>query len=145
MNPASYSPRLLEAAAFLKHHDPAVREWPRLRLLQWLAHFWAHGQAGVVRNAGRICAVGVARCVRDQAEAEACAYAHHENPDTGRILWVDQLASVHPLGLPLLLAQARSRFGPRTIVSGHVFKRPGELRMLPWNRVEKLLHHHGLA
>ena len=145
MNPVGHSARLLEAAAFLQSHDPAVRDWPTLRLLQWLAHFWAHGQVGIVTTGSRIRAIGVARCVQSIAEAQAHAYAHHENPDIGRILWVDQLASDHPLGLPLLLAQARSRFGPRSTVSGEVFKRPGELRMLPWNRVEKLLSHHGLT
>jgi hypothetical protein len=115
------------------------------RLLEWLAWHWRNGGVGIVLEAGEIRAVGVARCVRSIEEARAEPYAHHEDPDTGRILWVEQLASRHPLGLPILLAQARSRFGPRPTVSGDVFKRPGELRMLPWNRVERLLHHHGLT
>lgn len=145
MNPIGYSASLLEAAAFLKMHDPAVAEWPLPRLLEWFAHFWRNGQVGVVLEHGHVRAVGVARCVRSVEEAQADPYAHHESPDIGAILWVDQLASRHPLGLPILLAHARARFGPRTTVHGDVFKRPGDLRMVPWNRVERLLQHHGLT
>jgi hypothetical protein len=140
-----YSQAILEAAAFLRHRDPAVATWPMPRLLEWLAHFWRLGQVGVVTEHGRVRAVGVARCVASIEEAEADEYAHHEAPETGAILWVDQLASDHPLGLPILLAQARSRFGPRAHVSGQVFKRPGALRLVPWVRVERLLKHHGLT
>lgn len=136
---------MLEAAAFLKMHDPAVREWPLPRLLAWLSHFWHAAQVGLVFNDGILMGVGVARCVQSVAEAEAQPYAHHENSDVGRILWCDQLAGRHALVLPLILAQARSRFGPRESVSGHVFKRPGDLRMVPWSRVEKILKHHGLT
>lgn len=113
-------------------------------LERWLWHWWCHAQVGVAGEGGIIRAVGVARCVRTTHEAAAEAYAHHEDATEGSVLWVDQLASTHPLGVPILLAQARTRFGPRNWVSGQVFKRPGELRMLPWNRVERLLQHHGL-
>ena len=134
-------PGLILIAAFLRRHDPAVDHWPPEVLLTWLEWHWRNGGVGIIRAAGRIVAVGVARCVNSQAQAEASAYAHDEK---GALLWVDQLASTHRLGLPLLLAQARLRFGPRKTVSGQVFKRPGELRMLPWKRVERLLSHHGL-
>lgn len=133
-------PGLMLIAAFLRRHDPAVEHWPVDTLLAWLAWHWRNGGVGVIRAEGRIVAVGVARCLQFEAQARH-PYHHDEN---GPLLWVDQLASTHRLGLPLLLAQARLRFGPRTTVSGHVFKRPGELRMLPWKRVERLLDHHGL-
>jgi len=134
-------PGIIAVAAFLRRHDPAVAHWPVGRLLAWLRWHWANGGVGIVGQRGRIVAVGVARCVHTIEDAENEAYEHDEKAP---MLWVDQLASTHPLGLPLLLAQARTRFGPRETVCGHVFKRPGELRMLPWKRVERLLEHHGL-
>lgn len=137
-------PRFLEAAQFLRAALPSVAAWPAPRLLEWLAHWWRLGQVGLVLERQRIRAVGVARCVHSIEAAQADDY-HNDEGELSRILWVDQLASDHPLGLYLLLAQARSRFGPRAMVSGQVLKRPGELRMLPWTRVEKLLHHHGLT
>lgn len=145
MTPPAYSSRLLDAAAFLKAHDPAVAEWPPERFLPWFDLMWRKGLVGVVGEAGTIRAVGVARCVGDVEDALTDNYLHREDPVAGPLLWVDQLASTHPLGLLLLLAQARSRFGPRTTVSGLVFHRPGKLRMLPWKRVEQLLQHHGLT
>jgi hypothetical protein len=140
-----HSTPLLEAAAFLKLKCPAMAQWPLPRLLAWFDVFWRDARVGVVRKHGEIVAVGVARCVQSIEEAEEHSYAHHEDPAEGRILWVDQLASDVPLGLPVLLAQARARFGPREQVSGHVFRRPGDLRMVPWNRVERLLSHHELS
>jgi hypothetical protein len=133
-------PGLILIAAFLRRHLPAVDHWAPEVLLVWLEWHWRNGGVGVIRERGRIVAVGVARCVHFRKQAETSPYYHAED---GPLLWVDQLASTHRLGLPLLLAQARLRFGPRKTVSGHVFKRPGELRMLPWKRVEKLLDHHG--
>ncbi len=115
------------------------------QLCAWLAWHWRQGGVGLVSQGSLLQAVGVARCVRSVAEARADAYAHHEDPDTGVILWVDQLASLHRLGLPLLLAQARDRFGPRPTICGDVFQRPGQLRLIKWQRVEKILHHHGLS
>lgn len=137
------SPGVFAVAAFLRRHDPAVAHWLPGTLLRWLRWHWQNGGVGIVGHRGQIVAVGVARCVRTLAEGRRDTYAHHEQ--AGMILWVDQLASIHPLGLPVLLTQARERFGPRGTVSGHVFKRSGELRMLPWSRVERILHHHGLA
>ena len=145
MTPPAHSSRLIEAATFLKMHDPAVAKWPPEAFLPWFVWHWHNGGVGVIGEGPHIRAVGVARCVKSVKEAEDHPYAHHEEHDTGRILWVDQLASTHRLGLPLLLAQAKQRFGPRTTVQGHVFKRPGELRMLPWNRVEQLLKYHGFS
>lgn len=135
------TPGLILIAAFLRRHLPALDHWPVETLVEWLRWHWSNGGVGVVRDHGRIVAVGVARCVHSVEQAERETYAHDEN---GPLLWVDQLASTHRLGLPILLAQARLRFGPRKTVSGQVFKRPGELRMLPWKRVERILLHHGL-
>lgn len=145
MTPPAQSSRLIDAATFLRAHDPAVAEWPFDRFLPWFDHHWHRGHVGVVTNHGRVVAVGVARCVGDIEDAICDDYLHLEDPVAGPLLWVDQLASLHPLGLVLLLAQARQRFGPRTNVSGQVFHRPGKLRKLPWKRVEQLLKHHGLT
>jgi hypothetical protein len=144
MSTRVHSPETLAAAAFLKTHCPSVALWPVPRLLAWFGVFWRDARIGVVTKGDRIVAVGVARCVRTDEEADEQPYAHHEDPAEGLILWVDQLASENPLGLPVLLAQARARFGPRKWVSGHVFSRPGDRRMVPWNRVERILSHHGL-
>jgi len=145
MQPADPQALQAEALAFLQIHLRSLADWPPGLLLPWFTWHWRNGGVGIVRHQGRVRAVAVARCVASIAEAQEHAYAHHEDPESGRILWCDQLASEHPLGLSILLAQARLRFGPRATVAGDVFKRPGELRMLPWSRVEKLLHHHGLT
>lgn len=143
--PIDYPPRLLEAAAFLKEHDPAVAEWPPGRYLEWFDCLWRKGCVGVVRQNGSVCAVAVARCVGDIEDALCDNYLHHEDPVAGPFLWVDQIASAHPLGLSHLMAQARKRFGPRTDVGGQVFNRNGQLRKLPWQRVNQLFSSHGLT
>ena len=135
---------ILAAALFLQRRDPAVRDWPTIRLLDWLSHFWRRSQVGVVMHGHEVAAVGVARCVASVEEALTDPYAHHESPDIGCILWCDQIASVHRLGLPILLSQARDRFGPRSTVRGLVANRRTEQRLLPWSRVELILKYNGL-
>lgn len=129
------APALITVAAFLKRHGAGPRRWPREKLLPWLEWHWKNGGVGVVHDRGRVLAAAVARCVNTFDEADR-HYAHRED---GALLWVDELASIHPHGLSLLLNQARSRFGPRLAVVGHVFNRPGKLRMLPWKTVERLM------
>jgi hypothetical protein len=128
------TPSLISVAAFLKRHGAHPRKWPRSVILPWLEWHWKNGGVGIIHDKGKVLAVGVARCINSMAES-GDAYAHDEK---GVILWVDELASIHPEGLFFLLNQARTRFGPRLAVVGHVFNRPGKLRMLPWKTVERL-------
>jgi hypothetical protein len=130
------TPTLIQTAAFLKRHGAHPRKWPRRTLLLWLEWHWKNGGVAIVHEQGRIFAVAVGRCLRAFAEADE-PYVHHED---GAILWVDELASRRPDGLCLLLNLARARFGPRLAVTGHVFNRPGKLRMLPWKTVERLIN-----
>lgn len=125
--------RFIGSAAFLKRRSPGLRSWQRGNLLRMLGWYWADGRVGTVRHAGRVVAVATARSLRDAAEA-ADPWAHHED---GRILWVEDIASTHPDGIRALLHLVVQRFGPRETLAGRVFNRAGDLRMIPWNNVER--------
>jgi hypothetical protein len=73
--------------------------------------------------------------VRSVEQAEADPWS---NDDSGQIIWVQHIVSKHPNGIGVLLAQALQRFGRREAFAGRVFLRNGELRMLPWDVVERL-------
>lgn len=125
---------MISAAAFMKRHLPGLRPWPRKTLLEYVGWYWRDARVGIVCDGPRIVAIALARCLNDVEQAKQ-TYHHDER---GRIVWVEHIASVHPLGLPILLRQAMQRFGPREAFAGDVFKREGELRMLPWKTVERL-------
>lgn len=126
--------RLISLAAFFKRHSPGLRHWPRQALLAMLTWYWRDGRVGIVQEKGRIVAAATARCVNDLGEARD--FWHHN--EQGQIVWIQDIASKHPNGIAALLGIAMHRFGPRQAFSGHVFKRNGELRLLPWNTVHRL-------
>jgi len=126
--------RLIALAAFFKRHSPGLRHWPREALLTMLAWYWQDGRVGIVQCQGKIVAAATARCVNTLADARDF-WSHDEK---GQIVWIQDIASTHPKGIAALLGIAAERFGPRVAFSGHVFKRNGELRMLPWNSVLRL-------
>lgn len=132
------TPTIQQAAAFLRQHGAHPKNWSEEVIMPWLEWHWKNGGVAIVHDKGEIFAVAVGRCIRAFAEADD-PYMHHED---GAILWVDELASLRPEGLPLLLNLARDRFGPRLAVTGHVFNRPGKLRMLPWKTVERIIQQH---
>lgn len=137
-------PTMLQAAAFLKRWAPGLRKAARADLLLFVLWYWSDGRLGMVRDNGRIVAVALARCVDDVIQASD-PWFHNEQ---GKIVWVDDIVSRHPLGIPLLLQQVRRRFGPREAFAGRVFHRDGELRMLPMRIVERLTTgetHHGIT
>jgi hypothetical protein len=135
---------IVRVAAFLKRHLPAMRGVERGRLVAFVAWYWHDGRAGVVTDGARIVAVGLGRALPDTGAA-AEPFRHEES---GRIVWLDHIVSRHPLGLATLLQQAVRRFGPREAFAGTVFARSGDLRMIPFRQVERLIQaipHHGLA
>ena len=141
MNP----PTLISVCAFLKHYATAYRQATRERLLDFVGWYWRDGRVGIVRENGRIVAVAIGRCVQDVTRAQAEPYYHEE---AAPIVWIDDIVSRHPHGVGLLFRQAMKRFGPRNAFSGQVFKRAGELRMLPYHCVARLaidIPHHGLS
>lgn len=138
------APTIISAAAFLKRREPWLRHATRARLLDFIGWYWRDARVGIVCDGAKILAIALARCVDDVAEARRDPFLHRPE---GRLVWVEHIASVHPLGIPLLLKQALDRFGPREAFSGEVFKRDGELRMLPLRYVERLadIALHGLT
>lgn len=130
MNP----PSLLDVCRFLRRHLPARRAQERRGFARWVLWYWRDARVGVVHSSGTIVAVCLARCIHAPAEAEQ-PYAHDERAP---LVWVQDIASQHPLGIPVLLRQAVDRFGPREAFGGHVFSRSGELRMLPYRTVLRL-------
>lgn len=136
---------IVRVAAFLKRHLPALRTCERERLLAFVSWYWHDGRAGVVTDGPRIVAVALARALDETGDA-AEPWRHTEG---GRIVWLDHLVNRHPLGIGILLQQAIGRFGPREAFAGSVFNRSGELRMLPFSQVERLVHRiphsHGLS
>ena len=130
MNP----PSLLDVCRFLRSHLPARRAQERRGFARWVLWYWRDARVGVVHDAGQIVAVGLARFIHSPAEADQ-PYAHDE---AGPLVWVQDIASDHPLGIPILLRQTLQRAGPREAFAGHVFSRSGELRMLPFRTVQRL-------
>lgn len=130
MNP----PSLLDVCRFLRRHGPGFKHCSTKNLAHFVAWYWRDARVGVVHSSGTILAVGLARFLHNPAEA-AEPYAHHEH---GPLVWVQDIVSQHPLGIPLLLRQTLQRAGPREAFAGHVFSRSGELRMLPFRTVQRL-------
>lgn len=127
-------PSEISIAAFLKRYSAGKAREPRERLLQAVAWYWRDGRCGVLRVNGKIAAIALVRCLDDIAQAEI-PYHHIE---TGHIVWIDDIVSRHPRGIGFLMEMAERRFGRREVFAGTVFKRAGELRMLPWKIVERL-------
>lgn len=125
---------IISVAAFMKRHLPTLRRVPRKRLLDYVGWYWRDARAAVVWSGGRIVAVALARSMHTLEDAKR-DYFHDE---AGPLVWVDHIVSKHPLGVAILLQNAMQRFGPREAFAGEVFKREGELRMLPWKAVERL-------
>lgn len=128
-------PRIITLAAFFKRRLPAFRRATREDILRLVTWYWRDARAGVVRENGRIVAAALARCVNADEDAEK-PFLHDE---AGRIVWVEHIVSLHPLGLVALMQMVTRRFGPREVLAGHVSKRAGELRKLPWKSVERLI------
>ena len=126
--------RLIALAAFFKRHTPALRRWPRKDLLAMLEWYWRDARVGIVMAHGKIVAAALARCI-DHPDQAKSPWWHDES---GQIVWIENIASKHPSGITALLNIACQRFGPKKAFSGSVFKRNGELRMLPWNSVLRL-------
>lgn len=126
---------LEEIAAFLLRHHPWWTAAARANALPYLNWFWRDARVGIVRDGPELLAIALARTVDDTERATREAYYHDE---AGRYVWVDHIASVHPQGVKILLKIAMQRFGPREAFCGEVFKRHGELRMLPWKVVERM-------
>lgn len=132
--PRPIPPLLVSVAAFLKRHEPWLRHTPRTNLLNFIEWYWRDGRVGIVRENGRIVAVALARATSDPEQTRMCSYYHDEQ---GKIVWIDHIASRHPAGIAILLRHAIQRFGPREAFAGEVFKREGQLRMLPFRIVER--------
>lgn len=128
------APSLYAVAHFLRAHLPPRRAQAIKGFVHWLAWYWRDARVGVVHNAGTIVAVCLARCIHEPAQADQ-PYAHDE---AAPLVWVQDIASTDPLGIPVLLQQAIARFGEREAFAGHAFARGGELRRLPFRTVQRL-------
>jgi hypothetical protein len=128
-------PRIISIAAFVKRRLPKFRHVQREALLAWVNWYWAHGYVGIVRHHGRIVSVGFCRPLVNVEDAEE-RWSHAED---GKIIWIDDVASRHPDGLLHLFRHTIQRFGPREAFAGWCLSRDGELRMLPWAAVNKLI------
>jgi hypothetical protein len=127
-------PTVIQLCAFLKRHGPWFRRWPREKLVPYIEWYWKDGRVGVVREDGKIVAAAIARCIKDVSEGDV-HYRHH--PD-GQIVWVEDIVSLHPDGVAILLKHAMEIFGRRLLFAGKRFVRNGELQILPWSVVERL-------
>ena len=132
MTPAA--PSFYAVAHFLRRHLPARRAQAIKGFAHWLFWYWRDARVGVVHDSGQIVAVCLARCIHAPSEGDQ-PYAHDE---AAPLVWVQDIASTDPLGLPFLLQQALARFGPREAFAGHVFARQNELRLIPFRTVQRL-------
>ena len=128
------APSFYAVAHFLRRHLPARRAQAIKGFAHWLFWYWREARVGVVHARGQIVAVGLARCITEPSQGDQ-PYAHDE---AAPLVWVQDVASTDPLGLPLMLAQVLNRFGPREAFAGHVFTRNNELRLIPFRTVQRL-------
>jgi hypothetical protein len=137
---------LVSAAAFLKRHRrESYGHAKRDLFLAWLRWYARDARLGIVMLEGRIVALALARCVASAAQAQVDSYAHDEGAP---MVWVDDIVSTHPHGVPQLFRQVEQRFGIRQTLAGSVFSRAGQLRILPYQLVQRLTvgePHHGLT
>jgi hypothetical protein len=134
-HPGTFPPMVISVAAFLKRREPWLRHAKREQLLQLVNWYWRDGRVGVVRREGRIVAVALARASADLRETRANPWYHDEQ---GNVVWVEHIAATTPEGVPVLFGLAAQRFGKREAYAGEVFKRGGELRMLPSAIIERI-------
>jgi hypothetical protein len=138
------TPSFMTVCRYLRRHAPGLRSGSTKGLAHCVAWYWRDARLGIVHAAGNIVAVALARCI-DQIGQEKEPYFHNE---AGRIVWVQDICSEHPLGITCLLQHAIARFGQRDTFAGHIFSRNGELRVLPFSTVQRLttgVHAHGLT
>lgn len=128
------APQPISIAAFLKRYSPHRRHTPREKLVPYVEWFFHDARTGVLRENGRIVAVALVRAVESVEQASREWY-HIEG---GNIVWIDDIVSRHRDGIAHLLGMAMQRFGPREAFAGHVFSRAGDLRMIPWETVQRI-------
>jgi hypothetical protein len=125
----------VQVAAFLKRHLRNVRDWPRAKIVPWVAWFLRADRALVLTDEGnRICGVALGRFV--PAVGEVHGRGLYDVP-TGPVLWVDAIATCRAAAMPHLVALLVIKYGPREIVAGECFSRDGELRMFPMKTLQR--------
>lgn len=128
-SPAPKPVTAVQVAAYLKRHLPNVRAWPRSQIVPWVAWFLRADRALVLTDEQeRIRGVALGRFVASVDEVQGRGL--YDLP-TGRVLWIDAIATSHAEAMPHLLRLLASKYGPRDLVAGRCFSRAGELRMFP--------------
>ncbi len=101
---------MIQVAAFLKRRIPKLRSSygrrNRENLLMWLAWHTARYNACTVKNGDKIIAVGVARAINDPNEA----LMPYSSDETGKICYVEHVASISQGGMQTLLEYVKKRW-----------------------------------
>lgn len=136
MIPAAPKPvTAVQIAAFLKRHLRHVRDWPRDKIVPWVAWFVAHDRIiTLTDDADRLRGVALGRFV--QSVADVRGRALFDEP-AAPVVWIDAIAVNHPAALPQLVALLPRKYGRRLAVAGECFFRDGELRMFPMKTLQR--------
>lgn len=136
MNPTPPKPiTAVQVAAFLKRHLRNVRDWPRRKIVPWVAWFMRMDRALVITDdQDRVCGVALGRFVHDVEKVrDEGLYDEKDGP----VVWVDAIATRHAVAMPQLVALLSIKYGQRQFVAGECFSRDGELRMFPMKTLNR--------
>jgi hypothetical protein len=124
---------VVQVAAFIKRHFRDCRKDRREDLVHWVGwHMQRQLIVTIADEAGKLVGVALGRFLRN-AEEGAQPWVTHEH---GEIAWVDVVVAKRPEVMPMLVAETMRRWSHCRIVGGNIFKRAGELRMFPINRLK---------
>lgn len=134
--PLQHPVTAVQVAAYLKRHLRQVRDWPRSRLLAWVAWFMQRDRALILLDGrDRICGVALGRFVPAPL-SKAEGRILHDEP-AARLLWIDAIAAHRPEAVPQMLRLLAANWGDREAVAGECFNRDGELRMFPMKTLNR--------
>lgn len=120
----------VQVAEFLRSHLPQAGTLLPDEIVPWVAWFLRADRALVLTDEqDKICGVALGRFVHAAEDARKAPQLF--DVPTGRVLWVDAIATTQAAAMPQMLAIMAKKYGPRETVAGECFSRAGELRMFP--------------
>lgn len=124
-----------EIAAFLKKMYFPAKKWPWEALLKWLRWYDEASGLLVSREFKRIKAVALMRAVSKPEDG----FKEYCFDESGKIVWVQAIASQHPIGIKTLWKQMELRFPNFTEIAFSREKNGSELKTYDREKMFKKL------